>query len=407
MAKLTADDVRIEDPDFYAYERQEIYPRLQTEEPVFYYEPLDLFVLSKHEDIREAARHPEIFSSAHGLHLQQLRLEPDEVAVYATLYDPAGEQFAFADPPRHRELRQIAARSFAPKALASWTEGTKKHVDELVSSVPEGEIIDFVERIAALLPIRVVEDLIGLPPGNEVQIRAWSDALESMKLIKGADALREVVAEFAEMNDFFREQIEVKRSEPGDDLISSLLAAELDGRPIPEATFLIYCQTFLAGGSDTTRSLLAGMTLALADHPDQLARLRADRGLLEGAVEESLRWATPARGFLRTAVRDTEIRGTTIKSGQRVYLLYDAGNRDAAVFENPWEFNIERPNANLHLAFGYGVHLCIAAHLARMEARALCGAMLDSFTTFERAGEPVEIRQLLRAGYVEVPMRFS
>jgi cytochrome P450 len=407
MGRLTLDDVRIEDPTFYLSDRQEIYSRLHREEPVFYYEPLDTFVLSKHDDIREAARHPELFSSAHGLHLHQLRLDPGEQAVYKTLYHPGGEQFAFADPPRHRELRQVAARSFAPKALAMWGEGTRKHVDELVGQIDPGEPLDFVEQVAALLPIRVAENLIGLQPGHDTDIRRWSDALEAMKLVHGADALRETVAQFATMNDFFREQIELKRADPGEDLISALLAAELDGAPLSEPTLLVYCSTFLAAGSDTTRSLLAGLTLALADHPDQLAELRSDRGLLDPAVEEALRWTTPARGFLRTALRDTEIRGVPIKAGQRVYLLFDAGNRDAEVFPDPWQFDITRKTANVHLAFGYGIHLCIGSHLARMEARTLTSALLDRFSTFERAGEPVAIRQLLRAGWVTLPMTFS
>jgi cytochrome P450 len=407
MAPVTVDDVRLEDPNFYANDRREIYARLHSEAPVFYYEPLDTFVLSKHEDIREAARHPEIFSSAQGLHLHQLRLDPEEQDVYKTLYHPGGEQFAFADPPRHRELRQVAARSFAPKALAIWAEGTRKHVDELVDRIEPGEPLDFVEQVAALLPIRVAENLIGLPPGHGEDIRRWSDALESMKLVHGAEALRDTVAQFSTMNDFFREQIDVKRADPGEDLISSLLSAELDGAPLPEPTLLVYCSTFLAAGSDTTRSLLAGMTLALADHPDQFAELRADPGLLDRVVEEALRWTTPARGFLRTAVRDTEIRGVPIKAGQRVYLLFDAGNRDAEVFPDPWEFDIMRKTAGLHLAFGYGVHLCIGSHLARMEARTLLSTLMERFSRFERAGEPVEIRQLLRAGWVRLPMSFS
>ena len=149
---------------------------------------------------------------------------------------------------------------------------------------------------------------------------------------------------------------------------------------------LTYCSTFLAAGSDTTRSLLAGMALALAEHPDQLRKLKENPGLLDGAIEESLRWTTPARGFLRTAVVDTQVRGVDIKAGQRVYLLYDAGNRDAEVFADPWAYDIERPNASAHLGFGYGPHLCIAAHLARLEARELYRALLNAFGKIEVSG---------------------
>jgi cytochrome P450 len=129
--------------------------------------------------------------------------------------------------------------------------------------------------------------------------------------------------------------------------------------------------------------------------------------LLDGAIEESLRWTTPARGFLRTAVVDTQVRGVDIKAGQRVYLLYDAGNRDAEVFPDPWTYDIERPNANAHLGFGYGPHLCIAAHLARLEARELFRVLLSTFTAIEVSGEPTEIRQLLRNGWVHAPLTFS
>ena len=405
MTQLTSDDVRIEDPDFYSEGRREIYERLHRDSPVFYYDPLDIFVLSKHADIREAARRPDIFSSGQGLHLHQLRLTPEEKEVYATLYGP-GEQFGYADPPRHRELRGVASRSFAPKALAYMVEHVRRHVSEVVEGITAGEPLDFVESVAAPLPIRVAETLIGLPRGYEQEIRGWSDALEAMKLVHGVDELTRTVADFSKMNDFFREQIAYKRDNPGEDLISTLLEARLDGEPLSESNLLIYCSTFLAAGSDTTRSLLAGMALALAEHPEQLARLQHDRSLLDRAIEESLRWTTPARGFMRTAVHDTEINGTEIKQGQRVYLLYDAGNRDPEVFADPWTYDIQRPTATSHLSFGYGVHLCIAAHLARIEARVLFGALLDRFSTFELAGKPREIRQLLRNGWLEMPVTF-
>jgi cytochrome P450 len=405
MKPLNVDDVRIEDPDFYFEERRESYDRLHADRPVFYYEPLDVFVLTKHEDIKEAARRPEIFSSAHGLHLHELRLTPEEVEVYATLHGP-GEQFAYADPPRHRELRGVATRNFAPKPLARLGEQVRRDSAELVGKIEPGEPLDFVEDIAAVLPIRVAEALIGLPSGYDADIRRWSDALESLKLIHGAENIRAAIRQFSEMRHFFRAQFVIKRANPGEDLISTLLASQLDGKPISEESLLTYCSTFLAAGSDTTRSLLAGMALALAEHPDQLEKLKANPDLLEGAIEESLRWVTPARGFLRTALQDTQVRGVDIKAGQRVYLLYDAGNRDADVFADPWTYDIERPNASAHLSFGYGPHLCIAAHLARLEARELYGALLDSFDRIEVAGEIIEIRQLLRNGWVHLPLSF-
>lgn len=406
MKPLTAEDIRIEDPDFYFEGRREIYERLHAECPVFYYDPLDVFVLTKHEDIRQAARRPEIFSSAHGLHLHQLRLTPEETEVYATLYG-SGEQFAYADPPRHRELRGVATRIFAPRALERLGAQVKREVAQLVGKIKPGQSLDFVEEIAAVLPIRVAVALIGLPDGRDADIRRWGDALESLKLVHGADNIRAAVRQFAEMHEFFLAQFAVKRADPGEDLISTLLAAQLDGKPISEPTLLAYCSLFLAGGSDTTRSLLTGMALALAEHPDQLKKLKENPDLLDGAIEESLRWTTPARGFLRTAMVDTQVRGVDIRAGQRVYLLYDAGNRDAEVFEDPWTYDIERPNAIAHLGFGYGPHLCIAAHLARLDARELYRPLLRAFDKIEVTGEVTEIRQLLRNGWVRAPLTFS
>ena len=406
MKPLSADDVRIEDPDFYFEGRRGSYERLHAESPVFYYEPLDVFVLTKHEDIRQAARRPEVFSSAHGLHLHQLRLTPAEVEVYATLYG-AGEQFAFADPPRHKELRGVATRVFAPRSLERLGQQVRRDVAELVGKIEPGRPLDFVEEVAAVLPIRVAVALIGLPDGHDADIRRWSDALESLKLIHGADDIRAAIRQFSEMDDFFRKQFVIKRANPGEDLISALLAAQLDGAPISEDNLLTYCSTFLAAGSDTTRSLLTGMALALAEHPDQMRKLKENPALLDGAIEESLRWTTPARGFLRTALTDTQVRGVDIKAGQRVYLLYDAGNRDAEVFADPWTYDIERPNASSHLGFGYGPHLCIAAHLARLEARELYGPLLNAFGRIEVSGPVTEIRQLLRNGWVHAPLTFS
>src|SRR5580693_1585625 len=232
---LTKESVRLEDPDFYFEGRRESYERLHAECPVYYYEPLDLFVLTKHEDIREAARRPEIFSSSRGLHLHQLRLTLSEVEAYAT------------------------------RPLARLGDQVRRDVADLTGRIEPGQSLDFVDEVAAVLPIRVAAAFIGLPPGHDADIRRWSDALEAMKLIRGADNIRATVRQFAEMSEFFLAQFTAKRANPGDDLISTLLAAQLDGKPLSEPDLLTYCSTFLAAGSDTTRSLLAGMALALAE----------------------------------------------------------------------------------------------------------------------------------------------
>ena len=332
----TIQSVRLEDPDFYFEGRRESYQRLQAECPVYYYEPLDLFVLTKHEDIREAARRPEIFSSSRGLHLHQLRLTPSEVEAYATLY-AGGEQFAFADPPRHRELRGVATRAFAPRPLARLTDQVRRDVAELTGRIEPGQSLDFVDEVAAVLPIRVAAAFIGLPSGHDADIRRWSDALEAMKLVRGADNIRATVRQFAEMNEFFLAQFTVKRANPGDDLISTLLAAQLDGKPLSEPDLLTYCSTFLAAGSDTTRSLIAGMALALAEHPDQLSKLKANPDLLDGAIEESLRWTTPARGFLRTALVDTRSAASTSRpaSGSTCSTTRATGTRRSSRTRGP------------------------------------------------------------------------
>src|ERR1700752_4094501 len=205
MKPLNVDDVRIEDPDFYFEERRETYDRLHADRPVFYYEPLDVFVLTKHEDIKEAARKPEIFSSARGLHLHELRLTPQEVEVYATLYGQ-GQPFPSAPPPRPRELPGVASRNFAPRPLARLGAQVQRDVAELVGTIKPGRTLDFVEEIAAGLPIRVATALIGLPSGHEADIRRWSDALESLKLIHGPDNIAAAIRQFSEMHDFFRVQ---------------------------------------------------------------------------------------------------------------------------------------------------------------------------------------------------------
>ena len=264
---------------------------------------------------------------------------------------------------------------------------------------------DWIEP-ASLLPIRVACLLIGLPDLDTAQVRRWSDELEKLGGDLGLDELEAAAREFSTLRDYILEQFEAKRAKPGDDLLSTLLAAELDNERLSEANVVMFATTMLAAGSDTTRSLLAGMPWALANHPDQLERVVSDRSLVPGAVEESLRWVSPARAFFRTATQDTEIRGQEIRAGQRVYLMYMAANRDEDVFSHPETFDISRPENNQHLAFGLGTHVCIAASLVRLEAGILLNELLDRFPRFELAGEPTSVIHIIRNGWEKMPIVF-
>jgi cytochrome P450 len=403
-----AELVRLEDPEFYL-DPHPVYDRMRREQPVYYYPPLDIFVLTRYADMREAARRPDLFSSAHGVVLSQLQYQRDGATeIMDQFIDPEGEIFAFTDPPRHRELRKVLMPAFSPRAVTAMSARIGEACRLLVESISPGAVTDVVERIAARLPILVAARLLGVPAEDAADIKRWSDARELLTSGVGSRAqLRRAATVFSEMNGFLLGQFDAKRASPGDDLMSVLLGEELDGAPLSEPRLLTYCHQVLSVGNDTTRSLLASFAIALAQHPDQLDLLAADRTLMPAAIEEALRWSTPGRGFVRTATRDTEIAGRPIRAGQRVYLLYAAGNFDPAVFPQPRRFNILRDTDQQHMAFGFGPHVCIAGQLVRLVTALLFGGLLDRYPRFELAGRPEPILHVLRNGWRSAPIVFG
>jgi cytochrome P450 len=176
---------------------------------------------------------------------------------------------------------------------------------------------------------------------------------------------------------------------------------------VAEANILAYATTVLAAGSDTTRALLTGTMLAFADFPDQMTRLKEDRSRINLGIEEALRWVTPARSFVRTALQDTEIRGTKIKAGQRIFLLYAAGNFDEEAFTDPHTFDVGRANATQHVAFGFGPHMCIGAQLVRTEMRIFLRQLLDRFSSVRKVSEPTPVVHVLRHSWFNAPLVFD
>ena len=256
------DLVRIEDVSFYMGDPFPVYARLRREQPVFYYEPLDIFVLSRGEDIRWASRHPEVFSSSQGLMLSHLRLPSAlGVDIRSAFFDPEGEPFFFTDPPRHRQLRRIVSPAFSAVGLGALEDDIKAAARAVVDTIQPGQPMEYVTEIAAKLPVLVQARLLGVPTDDFEQIRVWTEALETISggmIDLSTEEITGAARTFATMKDFFREQFEVKRRQPGDDLISTLVAAELDGAPLSEARMLNYCLIFM-GSTDTTRALLTGL----------------------------------------------------------------------------------------------------------------------------------------------------
>jgi cytochrome P450 len=401
-----ADLVKIEEPSFYE-NPVSVYQRLQRDAPVFYYEPLDMFILTRHEDIRFAAQRKDIFSPTGGLLLTEIMYTEDK-PLLDEFFDPAGEMFSYTDSPRHRQLRRLVTPAFTPRALATMGAELEASCRELVDSVEADGPVDFVDVVASRLPILFASRLLGTTSSDVELIRRWSDALENIGSGNlNRDELRGAAQEFKEMNEFFLSEFDRKRQDPGSDLTTTLLEATLDGEKLSDARLLTYCALVLAVGTDTTRALLTGMAIALAQHPEQLARLRADRSLMPTAIDEALRWVTPARGFVRTLLSDTEIRGQEIKAGQRVYLFYSAGNIDAEVFPGPLTFDITRDQDIQHLGFGFGPHICIAAQMVKMETAMLYNMLLDRFSSWELAGEPRRLTHILRNGWHDAPLVFT
>jgi cytochrome P450 len=400
--------VAIEDPDFYLQDPWPTFAWMQKHAPVYYYEPLDTFVLTRYADIREVANRSTTFVSSRGLFLNDIkyREQSGSKTVTDTFFPVGGEQIGTTDPPRHSELRRVLSPAFAQSALERMRGDWSERCKEVLDQIEPGKVVDWVS-LASIIPVQAASRFIGLPDADYDRIRFWSDQLEKLGDELSFEELRTAAAEFATLQQYIIDKIEAKKAAPGgEDLLSVLLAAELDQDKVTQANVVMFAMTMLAAGSDTSRSLLAGLVHTLAQHPEQWTLLRENRSRIANAVEETLRWVTPARAFLRTATEDVSINGRQIRSGQHVYLMYMAGNRDDDAFKDASRFDVTRSDAAKHIAFGAGAHVCAGARLIRLEARIVLDALLDRFSGIELAGPAVPVRHIIRNGWSEMPATF-
>lgn len=321
-----------------------------------------------------------------------------------------GKMMVFMDPPRHTQFRRLVARAFTSKVIADLEPGVQAITDALLDRVQAAGRMDLVTDLAFALPVTVIAELLGLPAADHERFKQWSipairaAEMELMGLVPAPELVQAVDA----LDAYLAELIAARRDRPRADLVSALLAAEVDGERLTLQEVASTCRLLLIAGFETTTNLIGNTLQLLLAHPEALAQLRADPELVPAAIEEALRFNTPFLFFARIATRDVVLGGQLIKAGQQVMTFNASGNRDEAAFPHADRFDITR-SANRHLSFGHGIHYCLGAGLGRLEARVAISTLLRRFGGLRleegRAAEP--LASVVLFGFSSLPVRFS
>jgi cytochrome P450 len=285
-----------------------------------------------------------------------------------------------SDPPQHTRLRGLVNKAFTARRLESLRPHIQEIVDELLDAMKGKRELDVIWDLGYPLPVIVIAELLGVPPDHREQFKHWSDGIVGSlgSAFAAPDVQQRAMDSATALVGYFQGVIAERRRAPKDDLISALIAAEEQGQVLSEEELLATLVLLLVAGNETTTNLIGNGTLALLRHPDQLARLRSDPSIAETAVEELLRYDSPVQATGRVATEDIEVGGTVVKEGQVAFLLLGAANRDPAVFPEPDRLDLTRQD-NRHVAFGYGIHFCLGAPLARIEAQVALPSLLARF----------------------------
>jgi cytochrome P450 len=373
---------------FVADDYYEQLARLRRDEPVHRYAP-NRWTIARYDDIRAISRDPERFCSSKGVLINDPLSDGGAVA----------GSFLHIDPPEHAEWRKLTSRRFTPRAIGSFEDEVRALARETLDAIPPGEEIDFVDRVAAVYPVLVIAQLLGVADGNRDDFRRWSDAA-----IEAPDDPVGAMADVMELFTYLKKEIRARVAEPRDDIATAVSTAEISGCPMPIDGAVGYMLTLLVAGNETTRHLVSGSVATLFEHPEQRALLAREPERIPVAVEECLRWVTPIQAFGRTATVDTEVGGQTIPAGDFAVMLYASGNRDEDAFgPTAGAFDVTRPVDNSHVAFGFGEHLCLGAGLARLEARIFLEELLARYPNYELTAPPELSRSTLVRGAVRMP----
>jgi cytochrome P450 len=353
------------DPVFHA-DPYPTYAALREQSPLLQLVEPAVWLMSRYEDVNDALRSPDTYSSRLGV----------------AFHDGAGDgSLVAADDPDHARLRQILNKQFTPRSIAVLETEVDVIVAEVLAKLPASGPIDFATTVATEVPTRVVATYLGIDPDRWAEYKYWSDSVNDLIWSK-----QPTVEILVAANDggtaaitFFTEQIAARRETPSSDLIGRLVKA---GDAITDHEIIQFCFLLLLAGNVTTSSVLNHSVLLLLQHPEQLKDLQNDPELISQAIEEVVRFESPLQGFMRTLTRDVEMHGVTMREGDKVMMLYGSANRDASAHDDPDRFDIRRAPAN-HLAFGAGPHYCLGSWLARLEVRLVLRQLLPTLGTWQ------------------------
>ncbi len=358
------------------------------------------WAITKHNDIMDIERANDVFTNSPRPVLMTSENDDNQAAVGV-------RTLIHMDDPEHRVMRAIGADWFRPKAMRALKvrvdELAKIHVDKMLAA---GGECDFVQEVAVNYPLYVIMSLLGVPEADFPLMLKLTQELFGSDDDEYQRDSGDTMSALLEMFQYFTALTASRRENPTDDLASAIANARIDGEPLNDIETVSYYAIVAAAGHDTTSATISGGMQAMIENPDQLARLQADPGLMGTATEEMIRWVTPVKAFMRTAAIDTTVRGTAIAAGESVLLAYPSGNRDEEVFTDPFRFDVGR-DPNKHVAFGYGVHFCLGAALARMEINSFFSELVPRLDSMELAGSPAHTATTFVGGLKHLPVRYS
>ncbi len=366
---------------------------MRRHEPVFLDEANGLWALAAYRDVKSASTDTATFSNAGGVRPR---------------FPPLPMMIDF-DAPEHVRRRRLVSSGFTPARVRAMEDHVRRICDDVIDRVCELGSCDFVTDIAAPLPLAVIGDMLGVDPDDRADLLRWSEDMLRSQGVMTDEAVTGAMRAFAEYTEYMEPVLEARRrTGSSDDLVGILVHAEIDGDRLDRDSLIHETLLILVGGDETTRHVMSGGMEVLLGHRDQLERLRRDRTLLAGAVEEMLRWVSPIKNMVRTVTTDTRIGDRELKAGDEVLLLYPSANRDADVFDEPDRFDITR-SPNPHLAFGFGAHFCLGNQLARLELRVMLDRLLTRLPDLDLAGPgPFPRRQAnFITGIESMPVTFT